>query len=112
MTHPRRVRARRTRSGIGGAMFRYRRRRSVLALLVSLVVIVAIPGPVLGAEPDGHDHSTERHVDGTETMPLPPTAKEMARLVALYDEPGNDEGAQDITAAVTTNTVTVRATAD
>src|SRR5688572_29718592 len=45
-------------------------------------------------------------------MPLPPTAKEMARLVALYDEPGNDEGAQDITAAVTTHTVTVRATAD
>lgn len=93
-------------------MFRYRRRRSVLALFVSLVVVAAIPGPILGAEPDGHDHSTERHVDGTENMPLPPTAKEMARLVALNDEPGNDEGAQDITAAVTTHTVTVRATAD
>ncbi len=93
-------------------MFRYRRRRSLLALLVSGAFLVAIPGTTLGAEPDGHDHSAQRHVDGTEKMPLPPTDKEMARLVALNDEPGNDEAAQDITAAVTTNTVTVRATAD
>jgi hypothetical protein len=93
-------------------MFRYRRRRSVLALLVSGAVLVAIPGPVFGAEPDVHDHSAERHVAGTETMPLPPNAKEMARLAALNGETGSVEGAQDITAAVTTHTVTVRASAD
>lgn len=89
-------------------MFRgYTRRVSALFVACCLTV-GAVPGSTLAAKP----HIDPAWVDGTESMPPPPTGIEAERLAALHNDPPKDELSGDITTAVVTHTVSARVAID